>query len=78
MERTQKLTKAIVSALIEEEVVNVEVEQKDYAVYLTVFVPEEKIARVIGKEGKVAESIRTIVRGLKETKSKIFVRFNSI
>lgn len=64
------------SLVIDEESVKVtETEENDEAVY-HVFVAEEDMGRVIGKSGKVASSIRAIVKSISSRQhKKAFVKF---
>lgn len=50
------------------------VEEAD-AIVLRIHVPEEEIGKIIGKNGKIANSIRTIIRSsAKKTDKKIIVK----
>ena len=64
------------SLVIDEESVKVtETEENDEIVY-HVFVAEDDMGRVIGKSGKVASSIRAIVKSISSRQhKKAFVKF---
>ena len=42
---------------------------------ITVFVAKEDMGKVIGKNGKIAQSIRTIVKNVSKQQGKYFVKF---
>ena len=64
------------SLVIDEESVKVtETEEEDETVY-HVSVAEDDMGRVIGKSGKVASSIRAIIRSISSRQhKKVFVKF---
>ncbi len=64
------------SLVIDEDAVKVtETEENDETVY-HVFVSEDDMGRVIGKSGKVASSIRAIIKSISSRNhKKVFVKF---
>lgn len=73
----QKLLELLVKTLVSnEDGVSVTVEENEKEITLFVKVDEADIGKVIGKNGKMANSIRTIIKsiGAKQRK-KIFVKF---
>ena len=42
---------------------------------ITVYVAKEDMGKVIGKNGKIAQSIRTIVKNVSKQQGKYFVKF---
>ena len=64
------------SLVINNDVVQVEQTNTDAKLILRLKVAEEDIGRIIGKQGKVAQAIRTLIKsiGAKE-KKKIVVKF---
>ena len=73
----QKLLKLLVKTLVtNEDKVKVTVDEQEKQITFNVVVDESDIGKVIGKNGKMANSIRTIIKsiGAKEHK-KVFVKF---
>ncbi len=73
----QELLELLVKTLVKNEnEVEVSKEEDEKAITFFVKVASEDIGRVIGKNGKMASSIRTIIKsiGAKERK-KVFVKF---
>ena len=73
----QKLLELLVKTLVSnEDGVSVTVEENEKEITFFVKVDEADIGKVIGKNGKMANSIRTIIKsiGAKEHK-KVFVKF---
>lgn len=73
----QKLLKLLVKTLVtNEDKVEVTVDEQEKQITFNVVVDESDIGKVIGKNGKMANSIRTIIKsiGAKEHK-KVFVKF---
>ena len=73
----EELVKYIVERLVtNKESVSVVAEQKENEVLLTVFVAEEDMGKVIGKNGKIAQAIRSIVKtACSKEQNKYFVKF---
>lgn len=73
----QKLLELLVKTLVtNEDKVKVIVDEQEKQITFNVVVDESDIGKVIGKNGKMANSIRTIIKsiGAKEHK-KVFVKF---
>ena len=73
----QKLLELLVKTLVtHEDKVQVTVDEQEKQITFNVVVDESDIGKVIGKNGKMANSIRTIIKsiGAKEHK-KVFVKF---
>ena len=73
----QKLLELLVKTLVtNEDKVEVTVDEQEKQITFNVVVDESDIGKVIGKNGKMANSIRTIIKsiGSKEHK-KVFVKF---
>ena len=73
----QKLLELLVKTLVtNEDKVEVTVDEQQKQITFNVVVDESDIGKVIGKNGKMANSIRTIIKsiGAKEHK-KVFVKF---
>lgn len=73
----QKLLELLVKTLVtNEDKVKVTVDEQEKQITFNVVVDESDIGKVIGKNGKMANSIRTITKsiGAKEHK-KVFVKF---
>jgi len=63
MEQIEQLVKYIVESLVEDKsAVTVTAEKEEKATIIKVSVPEAEAGKIIGKNGKIAQSIRTIVR----------------
>ncbi len=69
--------KYIVSCLVEDkDAVKVDIEENDDETIVRVKVAEQDMGRVIGKNGKIASSIRTIAKSLiSKDRKKVFVKF---
>ncbi len=73
----KELVEYIVKHLVEnKDAVSVSIEEGEDETIVRVNVADEDMGRVIGKGGKVASSIRTIVKSLAgKNKRKTFVKF---
>lgn len=73
----EKLLKFLVENLVEEKSsVDVSKEEDEKAITFYVKVAEKDLGKVIGKNGKTANSIRTILKSVcAKTHKKIFVKF---
>ena len=71
------LLESLVKALVEDESsVKVEKEEKENSIEYRVKVAENDIGKVIGKNGKTATSVRTIMKSvMAKTHKKVFVKF---
>ena len=66
----------IVKCLVEDkDAVKVSIEESDEETIVRVNVAEDDLGRVIGKNGKIANSIRTIAKSLAKDRRKTFVKF---
>ena len=76
-----ELTEVIIKSLIKDpESVSVKQFDTEEEIVIEVIVPEDEISYVIGKEGKIANAVRTVVQAssyLKENK-KVKVNISSI
>ena len=75
----KEVTEYIVKEIVDnKDAVKVEIVEDATAFVVKVQVAETDIGRVIGKQGKTANAIRTIVRALtsKDVKKKVLVKFN--
>lgn len=73
----KELIEFIVKNLVSEaDAVQVSEEVKDRETVYTVKIAEEDFGRIIGRSGKVATAIRTVVRtSAKKTNKRVFVKF---
>ena len=71
-----ELTEYIVKQLLGDIEFKVEMNEEDGISIIKVLVPEEAMPKVIGKGGKIANSIRTIVQALAYTRKLGRVRVN--
>ncbi len=66
----------IVKCLVEnKDDVKVVIDESEKEIIVRVSVAESDIGRVIGKNGKIASSIRTIAKSLSKDRKKTFVKF---
>lgn len=75
----EKVLEYIVKEIVDnKDAVSVEKVEEENAIVLKVTLDPEDLGRVIGKMGKTANAIRTVVRALsgKETKKHIVIKFN--
>ncbi len=74
----EEIVKYIVDKLVEnKEAVVVSSEEKGDEITITVFVASEDMGKVIGKNGKVAQSIRAIIKTASNgTSKRYFVKFD--
>ena len=56
--------------------VKVDLTEEESALVFKVTVAEEDVGKVIGKEGRTASAIRTLVRAFSTSNKKIIVKFN--
>lgn len=71
-----ELTEYLVKQLLNDVEFKVESTEEDGITIIKVLVPEESMSIVIGKGGKIANSIRTIIQALAYTKKLGRVRIN--
>ncbi len=73
----KELIEFIVKNLVSEpDTVSVSEEVKDRETVYTVKIAEEDFGKIIGRSGKVATAIRTVVRtSAKKTNKRVFVKF---
>ena len=75
--KLEELTKYLVENLVEnKEAVLVEREDSENGITITVLVSKEEIGAVIGRNGKIANAIRTIVQAAAYTTKAGFVKIN--
>ena len=73
----EELTRYLIQNLVKDkDAVLVERENNDNDIIIKVLVPEEEIGAVIGKNGKIANAIRTIVQAAAYTTKEGFVKIN--
>lgn len=74
-----EVLKFLVNSLVSDEnAVEVSKDENEDAINYTVKVSEADIGKVIGKNGKTATSIRTIMRSVcSKTHKKVFIKFES-
>lgn len=66
----------IVKSLVKDkDAVKVSESEENGEIVIRVYVAEGDIGRVIGHKGKVASSIRAIVKSISSGKKKVFVKF---
>ena len=66
----------IVKCLVEDkDAVKVSIEESDEETIVRVSVAEDDLGRMIDKNGKIANSIRTIAKSLAKDRRKTFVKF---
>ena len=73
----EELLEFIVKSLVSQpDKVRIEVEKKERETAYTVFVDEEDFGKIIGRSGKVATAIRTVVKtSAKKYNKRVFVKF---
>lgn len=75
--KEQELCMFLVKELVNnKDEVKIETVEEENAIVFKVTVAEEDIGRVIGREGRTANAIRTLVRALSDSRKKIIVKFN--
>ena len=75
--KEQELCLFLVKELVSnKDAVKIDIVEEENAIVLNVTVAEEDIGRVIGREGRTANAIRTLVRALSDSRKKIIVKFN--
>lgn len=73
----EELTKYLVTTLVnDKDAVLVEKEENNNEITIKVLVPKEEIGAVIGKSGKIANAIRTIVQAAAYTTKAGHVKIN--
>lgn len=68
----EQLLKHILDSLFPESELTVEKDERDDAVVFTIYAPQEDIGRIIGKEGKVINAIKQVLK-IKAMKEGVFV-----
>ncbi len=75
--KEQELCMFLVKELVSnKDEVKIETVEEENAIVFKVSVAEADIGRVIGREGRTANAIRTLVRALSDSRKKIIVKFN--
>ena len=71
----EKMIEYIVRNLVNnQDAVTIESTQEDDVNVITVKVAEEDVGKVIGKNGKIAQSLRTILRSASSKTEKIYIK----
>ncbi|MDE7453672.1 MAG: KH domain-containing protein [Clostridia bacterium] len=74
MEKIEKLVKFVVEQFAEhKDKIEYKVEEKETAIELTVLLEEEDMGKVIGKQGKIAKALRTLVKASTPRDSKKYL-----
>lgn len=68
----EQLLKHILDSIFPETEIKIESTQRDSATVFTIYAPQDEIGRIIGKEGKVINSIKQILK-IKAMKEDSFV-----
>ncbi len=68
----EQLLKYILDSIFPESNITIESSQRENATVYTIYAPQEEIGRIIGKEGKVINSIKQILK-IKAMKEDVFV-----
>lgn len=80
MEKTKELLKALVMVITDKENKDdIQILEKieEEKIELLVILKPEDMPKVIGKDGRIAKSIRSLVRNLKDTDKNIYIRFET-
>ena len=73
----KKLTETIILKLVKNtEAVSVEENEEDNQIIINAYVSNEDMGRVIGKDGKIINSIRTILQASSYMQNNISVKLN--
>ena len=73
----KELTETIILKLVKNtEAVSVEENEEDNQIIINAYVSNEDMGRVIGKDGKIINSIRTILQASSHMKNYISVKLN--
>ena len=74
MEKIENLVKFVVEQFAEhKDKIEYKVEEKETAIELTVLLEEEDMGKVIGKQGKIAKALRTLVKAFTPRDSKKYL-----
>lgn len=68
----EQLLKHILDSLFPETEITVEASQRDSSTVFTIYAPQNEIGRIIGKEGKVINAIKQLLK-IKAMKENVFV-----
>lgn len=75
--KLEELTEFLVKNLVnDKDAVLVEREDGEKEIIITVLVPQDEIGAVIGRNGKIANAIRTVVQAAAYTTKAGFVKIN--
>lgn len=75
--KLKELTEAIILKLVKNtEAVSVEENEEDNQIVINAYVSNEDMGRVIGKDGKIINSIRTILQASSYIQNNINVKLN--
>lgn len=75
--KLKELTESIILKLVKNtEAVSVEEKKEDNQIIINAYVCAEDLGRVIGKDGKIINSIRTILRASSYIQSNVSVKLN--
>ena len=80
MEKTKELLKALVMVITDKENkddIQILEKVEEEKIELLVILKPEDMPIVIGKDGRIAKSIRSLVRNLKDTDKNIYIRFET-
>jgi len=68
----EQLLKYILDSIFPESTITIESSKRDDATVFTIYAPQSEIGRIIGKEGKVINAIKQILK-IKAMKESVFV-----
>lgn len=68
----EQLLKHILDSLFPETEITVEASQRDSSTVFTIYAPQNEIGRIIGKEGKIINAIKQLLK-IKAMKENVFV-----
>ena len=80
MEKTKELLKALVMVITDKENkddIQILEKVEEEKIELLVILKPEDMPKVIGKDGRIAKSIRSLVRNLTDTDKNIYIRFDT-
>lgn len=66
----RELVDFLVGQIVEQDSYEIVMVEDDNTVEIKVFVDQEKVAKIIGKSGRIAKSIRTLVKAASQNSEK--------
>lgn len=73
---TDEFIKFLIVNYIDEDKFSIEKKEEERKINYNITVDESEIAKILGRSGKIANSIRELAKSLPKEKKRIYIKFN--